>query len=89
MEESVKRMESALQTATNERVEALKERDHVKSTLNSLEYEHDLSKAQWKKREKELLDMLDEIRDESKIEEMQSKLKDTQNKLKDLETVSI
>lgn len=89
LEEKLKQnaIDAQVQTAKNEKEKALKEKTAADNILASVEYEYEQFKVKSKKRETELIQSLDEARDESKTEVMAEKIKSLEEQLMKAETV--
>ena len=91
METKLKEMETKLKTAISQSVKALAEKELAENSLSSIEYEFDLAKTKFKAKERELIDTLDEARNESKSrggENVAEKFFALEETLKKVEAVS-
>lgn len=89
LETKFKEMEISLKAATIQRAKALADKELAENSLSSTQYEFDLAKVKFKSKEKELIDTLEEARNESKIKSVDEKYKALQESMRMIEAVSI
>jgi hypothetical protein len=88
MDAESKKMQYEMKDALRQKLDAFKERDQAQSMLAGVEYQIEQNKSLYQKREKELVDCLNEARTGRSEEDLKAKLKMVEESLKQFEEVS-
>lgn len=91
MEAEIKKLRTDLKDALRQKLDAFKERDQAKSMLAGVEYTIEQNKSLSQKREKELIESLNEARGDKSGsgQDLHDKLKSLEENFKKLEQVSL